>query len=87
MRMEQILKEIAVHEAILDALLGVKNRLREVFDLAIHYEMGTWEEFESDAARLGIPEGIVPGSSCNPSIGPAASSPTTTSQPPNPAEF
>jgi c-di-GMP-related signal transduction protein len=61
MRMEQILKEIVIHEAIRDALLGGKNKLREVFDLALHYEKGTWEEFEADAARLRVPENIVPG--------------------------
>jgi c-di-GMP-related signal transduction protein len=61
MGMEQILKEIAIHEDIRDALLGEKNRLREVFDLALHYEKGTWEEFEADAARLRVREDVVPG--------------------------
>jgi c-di-GMP phosphodiesterase len=61
MRMEQILKEITILEDIRDALLGVKNKLREVFDLALHYEKGTWEEFESCAWRLRLPEEIVPG--------------------------
>ena len=41
MRMEQILREIAVHEDIRDALLREKNSLREIFDLTLHYEKGT----------------------------------------------
>lgn len=61
MRMEQILKEIAIHEDIREALLGEKNKLREVFDLALHYEQGTWEEFEACTRRLAVREEIVPG--------------------------
>jgi len=60
MKLEEILKEIAIHQGIHDALLGEKNKLRSVFDLVLHYEMGTWEEFEADAARLQVPEEIVP---------------------------
>jgi c-di-GMP-related signal transduction protein len=61
MPMEDILREISIHEEIHDALLGKKNRLREIFDLGLHYELGTWEEFEADARRLGIRAEAVPG--------------------------
>jgi c-di-GMP-related signal transduction protein len=60
MKLEDILKEIAVHQEIHDALLGAKNRLRAVYDLALHYEMGTWEECEAAAAQLHVSEEIIP---------------------------
>jgi EAL and modified HD-GYP domain-containing signal transduction protein len=61
MKLEEILKEIAVHQEIHDALLGTKNKLRAVYDLVLHYETGTWEQFEADAALLHVSEEIIPG--------------------------
>ena len=61
MCMEQILIEIALHEDIRDAILGVRNKLREVFNIALHCETGAWEEFEACTLQLSIPEGFVPG--------------------------
>lgn len=76
MRMEQILKEISIHEDIRAALLGGKNKLSEVFDLVIDYDEGTWEKFIADAS----PRKSFRTSTCSRWIGPAASSPATTSR-------
>jgi EAL and modified HD-GYP domain-containing signal transduction protein len=54
MKMEDVLKEIAIRADIRDALLGERNSLREVFDLALSYEMGAWDGIDEAAARLGI---------------------------------
>ena len=54
MKMEDVLKEIAIRPEIRDALLGRHNLLSEVFDLAVQYEKGSWEGIEEAAARLGV---------------------------------
>ena len=54
MRMEDVLKEIAIVGEIRDALLGKDNSLREVFDLALTYETGSWDRLDKMVARLGI---------------------------------
>jgi c-di-GMP-related signal transduction protein len=60
MKMEDILKEINLDAQIRDALLGYDNSMRAIFDIALHYERGEWEEFERAAARLGIASGNIP---------------------------
>ena len=47
MKMQDVLHEIAIGEDIRDALLGGKNKLREIFDLAVKYEMGRWDALQS----------------------------------------
>ncbi len=54
MRMEDVLKEIAIRPEIRDALLGGHNLLSEVFDLALQYEKGAWEGIDEALARLGV---------------------------------
>jgi len=60
MKMTDILKEIALREDIRQALLGEKNRLRAVFDVALQYEKGAWDTISEDLARLGIPDTLFP---------------------------
>jgi EAL and modified HD-GYP domain-containing signal transduction protein len=54
MRMEDVLKEIAIRAEIREALLGAPNPLREVFDLALQYEKGSWEGIDEAAAHLTV---------------------------------
>jgi len=60
MKMTDVLKEIALSKEIRDALLGEKNRLRAVFDLALKYEMGAWDTIGDDLAHLGVSDGLFP---------------------------
>ncbi|MGA8143360.1 MAG: EAL domain-containing protein [Candidatus Acidiferrales bacterium] len=60
MKMQDVLHEIAIGEDIRDALLGGKNKLREIFDLAVKYEMGCWDALIADARHLRIPENVIP---------------------------
>jgi EAL and modified HD-GYP domain-containing signal transduction protein len=60
MQMQDALAEIAISEEIRAALLGERNKLRELFDLALKYEMGSWDALAVDAKRLGVPEAAIP---------------------------
>jgi len=60
MKMADVVDEIVIDEQIREALLGRNNRLREVFDLAIKYEMGRWDALGADAKRLRITENAIP---------------------------
>ena len=74
MKMPDILREIAVGREIRDALLGKQNRLREVFNIALLYETGSWEAIHETAARLNIEENAIPGILFSrPSSGPGSS--------------
>jgi c-di-GMP-related signal transduction protein len=46
MKIADILQEIAIGSEIRDALLGKKNPLREVFNIALLYEAGSWEAID-----------------------------------------
>jgi c-di-GMP-related signal transduction protein len=59
MRMPDVLKEITVHQEIRDALMGKANKLREIFEFALNYERGHWDEIGPSAARLGIQEDTI----------------------------
>jgi c-di-GMP-related signal transduction protein len=61
MTMEDVLREIVIHEEIRGALLGKDNSLRKIYDLAMMYETGSWDRLDESAARLGIPEDVIPG--------------------------
>jgi c-di-GMP-related signal transduction protein len=52
----EIMREIPIADEIKDALLGEKNRLRDVFDFALICEKGDWEKMPDQTARLGIKE-------------------------------
>jgi len=60
MRMPDVLREITIHQEIRDALMGKANKLREIFEFALNYERGRWEEIGPAAAQLGIQEDVIP---------------------------
>jgi EAL and modified HD-GYP domain-containing signal transduction protein len=60
MKMEDVLREVAIAQEIRDALLGKKNSLRDVFEIAVLYEMGLWEAIDEAAARLRLDEDVIP---------------------------
>jgi c-di-GMP-related signal transduction protein len=60
MTMADILKELKLREDICDALLGRKNGLRDVFDVALLYEMARWEELDVAAEHVHIQSDDVP---------------------------
>lgn len=60
MKMEDVLKEVALRDEIRGALLGEKNAFRRVFDIALHYEMGSWDDLERAAALQGIRVDTIP---------------------------
>ena len=60
MRMPDVLREITIHQEIRDALMGKANKLREIFEFALNYERGRWDEIGPSAARLGIQEDMIP---------------------------
>jgi EAL and modified HD-GYP domain-containing signal transduction protein len=60
MKMQDVVHEITIAEEIRDALLGNQNKLRDIFDVAVKYEMGCWDALAADAKRLRIPENAIP---------------------------
>ena len=60
MKMQGVVHEIAIGDEIRGALLKEKNKLRDIFDLALKYEMGCWDALAADARRLRIPENAIP---------------------------
>jgi EAL and modified HD-GYP domain-containing signal transduction protein len=75
MKMQDVVHEIAIGDEIRGALLGEQNKLRDIFDLALKYEMGCWDALAADARRLRIPENAIPELYVNQSNGPEASCP------------
>lgn len=60
MKMPDILREVAIGEEIRKALLGEKNQFRELFEIVLLYERGDWEGVHAAAAKLSIPEAVIP---------------------------
>jgi c-di-GMP-related signal transduction protein len=60
MKMEDVLKEVTLRDEIRDALLGKKNSFRQVFDIALLYEMGAWDGLEGAAALRGMSVDTIP---------------------------
>ena len=60
MTMADILNELKIRSDIRDALLGTKNGLRDVFDVALLYEMARWEELDAAAEHVHIQSDDVP---------------------------
>jgi EAL and modified HD-GYP domain-containing signal transduction protein len=60
MTMADILNELKIRGDIRDALLGTKNGLRDVFDVALLYEMARWEELDAAAQHAHIQSDDVP---------------------------
>jgi c-di-GMP-related signal transduction protein len=61
MPMTDVLNEINVRKDIRAALLGEKNKLREVYDIVLLYERGSWQEMAAAASRARISEEPIPG--------------------------
>jgi EAL and modified HD-GYP domain-containing signal transduction protein len=61
MNMQDLVRGIILGDEIRAALLGEQNKLRQLFDLALKYEMGCWEGLAGDARRMQIPERAIPG--------------------------
>jgi EAL and modified HD-GYP domain-containing signal transduction protein len=60
MSMDKILCDLPLGEDIKDALLGVQNDHRRVFDLILAYERGEWERFSHFSTALNVDERLVP---------------------------
>jgi c-di-GMP-related signal transduction protein len=60
MTMADILNELKLREDIRDALMGRKNGLRDVFDVALLYETARWEELDLAAEHVHIQSDDVP---------------------------
>jgi len=52
----EILREIPIADEIKDALLGEKNRLRDIYEFALICEKGDWDKLPDQTARVGIKE-------------------------------
>lgn len=60
MKMEDVLREVPIRDEIRDALLGNQNSFRQIFEIALHYEMGIWDSVEIEADLLGISVDTIP---------------------------
>jgi c-di-GMP-related signal transduction protein len=60
MEMADVIREIPIRREIREALLGERNTLREILDIALLYEKASWDALQEAAARLGIIEDAIP---------------------------
>jgi c-di-GMP-related signal transduction protein len=60
MPLSKVLAEVPVKDDIKQALLGAPGALRSVYEVAVNYEMGTWEGVGRAAASLKMKEDSVP---------------------------
>ena len=58
--MAEILSELPVNQEIKGALKGLPGRFRNVLDVAIDYDSGTWDKLSSSARALGVKEILLP---------------------------
>ena len=58
--MKEVLKEIAIRQELRSALLGEDNPFRQVFDVAVNYETGSWDRLDDAAARADISAEAIP---------------------------
>ncbi len=58
--LDKILSDLPLGEDIKDALLGVQNEHRRVFDMILAYERGQWQRFSHFASAMQIDERLVP---------------------------
>lgn len=59
-RMSDVLAEIPVDDEIKKALLGRPSRYRPIFEVALDYESGTWEQLAHSARHVGLHEQFLP---------------------------
>lgn len=60
MSMPDILVEITLRAEIHDALLGIPNEFREVFEIVLAYELADWDRMDGAAARLHVAAADIP---------------------------
>jgi c-di-GMP-related signal transduction protein len=60
MPMGTVLADIAVKDEIKGALLGQPGEFRDVYEIAVNYESGTWEQLVEVAQRVGVDEELFP---------------------------
>jgi c-di-GMP-related signal transduction protein len=60
MSMPDILNEITLRAEIHDALLGIPNEFREVFEIVVAYELADWDRMDAAAARLHVAAADIP---------------------------
>jgi len=58
--MEEIVSGLPIEDEIKQALLGERNRYREILDTVIAYEAGQWDRLPETVASLGLAEGALP---------------------------
>lgn len=58
--LEEIIKEIPLHEDVIDALLGKENRLGHILSISIAFEKGAWQDLASMAKKAGVDEKKLP---------------------------
>jgi c-di-GMP-related signal transduction protein len=60
MSMESVLAEITLKQDIRDALLGHDNRMRQVLQIAMLYESGSWEQLDALTAQWKLDSDLLP---------------------------
>jgi c-di-GMP-related signal transduction protein len=58
--LREVLGSMRLSDEVKNALLGMKSKYREVFELVVHYQSGNWERFERSAKKLALNAAIVP---------------------------
>ena len=58
--LREVLGSMRLSNEVKNALLGLKSKYREVFELVVNYQNGNWERFERSAKKLALNAAIVP---------------------------
>ena len=58
--LHEVLDSMRLSNDVKNALLGMKSRYREVFELVVNYQTGNWERFERSAKKLSLNVTTVP---------------------------
>lgn len=58
--LREILDSMRLTNDVKNALLGMKSKYREVFDLVVNYQSGNWEQFAKSAKKLSLDQTTVP---------------------------
>ena len=58
--LREILDSMRLSNDVKNALLGMKSKYRDVFELVVNYQNGNWENFLRSANKLSLNETIVP---------------------------
>jgi len=58
--LSEIVKSMHLSAEVKNALLGIKNKYRDIFELVINYQSGNWEKFLKSINKLSLNQTIVP---------------------------